>query len=239
MKPNTTLKLLTLASTLAACCLPAHAATTNVPVSTGIGYELGITLGETDSASISGGVGAWSWQDPGIGGSDANPVGWGHASQWIAITLSQDAILQLDLGRNATVDNTDTITAGDFLPTTSYFPSFTIWRNHDTDPGPASFADSPNLVGTWHEYANNGPVAWAEDLDYLDRLKNNGSQESVSANWALAAGNYTVVIGGFSPSATGAPKQGFGATFSTSPIPEPGSLAFLTLTGIAALRRRR
>jgi hypothetical protein len=235
MKQHLKPALLILAASLASATLTSAATVVSAPASTGIDYRWGIGLNGNDSGLITGSVGQWSWQDPGIGGSDLNPVGWGHSTQWIAVTLSADAILQLDLARNANVANP----AGGFFGVSNYFPSFTIWRNHDIDPAPATFVDDPGLVGNWHTFANNGNVAWAEDLSYLDHLRNTGTQEAVSKSWALTAGNYTVVVGGLAPTAVGAAAQGYGATFTTSPIPEPGSLAFLALTGLATLRRRR
>ncbi len=231
---NHNLPSLILSSLLGTASLSFASTVTNTVSSSGIAYHWGVALGGNDTANISGAVGQWSWQDPDIGATETNPVGWGHSTQWTAVTLSNASVLQLNVFRNPNVSNP----AGGMFGVSNFFPSFTLWQNHDTDPAPVTFAGEPGLIGNWHEFPNNANVEWAEDLFYLDRLGNNGSEQTVSKSWTLPAGNYTVVIGGLAPSAIGAARQGYGATFTTSSVPEPGSLAFLFLTSIAALRRR-
>lgn len=238
MKQQKNLKMPTIAVLIASAVLPLSAATIQAgPASGGIAYNWGITLGAADSGSVAGGVGQWSWEDPNVPGG--GPGGWGHTSHWIALTLTSSSILELNLARNANVPDTGSVDPGDFLAMGNYFPSFTIWQNHDTDAAPATFAASPNLTGNWHTYANTANVEWAEDLVYLDHHRNTGSQTSVTEAWSLPAGNYTLVVGGLAPSSADNSRQGYLATFTASPIPEPGSLAFLALTGLATLRRRR
>lgn len=203
----------------------------------GVAYNSGLSLTGADSGSVSGSVGQWSWQDPAVADANVPNGGWGHTSNWIAITLTEPAILQLTLSRNAAVP---AIPSG-FFPVDNYFPAFTLWQNWDTDAAPLDFYDAAmaGQTGNYHVYPNTANVGWAEDLSYLDHYRNNGTETSVTASWTLAAGNYTFAVGGLAPSSVGASRQGYEAAFSTSAIPEPGSLAFLALTGLATLRRRR
>jgi len=237
IKPNRT--LLTLVSALLGPALAStlHASTVISAPSGGIAYNAGLSLGGTDTGSVSGAVGQWSWQDPAVADENVPNGGWGHTSNWIAITLTEPAVLQLTLGRNAAVPQ---IPSG-FYPVSNYFPSFTLWQNWDTDAAPLDFYDASmaGSAGNYHVYPNTANVGWAEDLSYLDHYRNSGSETSVTDSWTLPAGNYTFAVGGLAASSVGASRQGYEAAFSTSPVPEPGSLAFLVLSALATLRRRR
>lgn len=228
--------LLALAVTL--CAAPALQAATVIAAPTGgVGYNQGLSLAANDSGTVSGAVGQWSWQDPAISDAAVPNGGWGHTSHWIAVTLTQSAVLTLTLGRDAAVP----MLPSGFFPMNNYFPAFTIWRNWDTDPAPLDFYDSEmaGSSGNYHVYPNTGDVGWAEDLSYLDHYRNNGTESSVGASWLLAAGNYTFAVGGLAAASDGASRQGYMATFSTSAVPEPGSPALTALAGLAILRRRR
>jgi uncharacterized protein (TIGR03382 family) len=223
---------------LAALTAPnAQASTIITPPTGGIAYNNGISLGANDTGSVSGAVGQWSWQDPAIADAQVPNGGWGHTSHWIALTLTEPVVLSFSLTRNAAV----AMLPSGFYPIDNYFPSFTIWKNWDTDAAPADFYD-PEMQGksgNYHVYPNTGNVAWAEDLDYLDHYRNTGTETSATDSWLLPAGNYTLAVGGLAPSSVGASRQGYLATFTTSAVPEPGSLTLAALTGLAALKRRR
>jgi len=244
MKPNwlhrsplTTLPLLALA-----WAAPASAAITAGDTNPGgIGYAFYATLGANESASQSNHVGAWSWQDQSLFGLGEDPVGWTHTSNWFAITLLADSLLTLSIDRDATVP----IATGGFRPVDHMYPSFTLWNGWDNDAMPEDVAlalgyDAANLpVQDHHTYNNDGPVLWAEDLNYLDSLGNN-TLPNVTRSWNLPAGNYSLVIGSDASSETSPPRQGYRATFTTSAVPEPATATF-GLLGIGALilRRRR
>jgi hypothetical protein len=103
------------------------------------------------------------------------------------------------------------------------FPSFTIWAGLDNDDG-----DN-------HTYNNRGNVVWAEDLVYLDHV-DNSTVTAVERTWALAAGQYSIVLGSNAP-ATDTQRQGYRATLTT--VPEPGVGVLVAVAGVVALRRRR
>lgn len=229
----------TLVLTAAAITTPtARASTIITPPTGGIAYNNGISLGANDTGSVSGAVGQWSWQDPAIADAQVPNGGWGHTSHWIALTLTEPVVLSFSLTRNA--DVVRPLPTG-FYPTDNYFPAFTIWQNWDTDPAPANFYDTDmaGTSGNYHVYPNTGNVAWAEDIAYLDHYRNSGTETSATDSWLLPAGNYTLAVGGLAPSSVGASRQGYLATFTTSAVPEPGSLMLAALTGLAALQRRR
>lgn len=214
-----------------------QASTIITPPTGGIAYNHGLSLGANDSGTVSGAVGQWSWQDPAIADAQVPNGGWGHTSHWIALTLTEPVTLTFSLSRNAEVP----MLPSGFYPTENYFPSFTIWRNWDTDAAPADFYD-PEMQGksgNYHVYPNTGDVAWAEDLSYLAHYRNSGTETSATASWLLAPGNYTLAVGGLAPSSVGASRQGYLASFGTSAVPEPGSVLLTALTGLAALQRRR
>jgi MYXO-CTERM domain-containing protein len=84
--------------------------------------------------------------------------------------------------------------------------------------------------------ADTGSLDWATP-SYVAHI-DNSTLNSVSLTLNLAAGDYTIAMGSNAP-ANDSTRQGYRADFSTSPVPEPGSLAFLALTALATLRRRR
>ncbi len=95
------------------------------------------------------------------------------------------------------------------------YPAFTLYRNWDGDGGDD------------HTYNNRGNVAWAEDLVYLRHVENDGTATTVEMTIVLPAGEYSLALGGNSPSTLSEPKQGYGATILTEPLAKPT----LTLSG--------
>jgi hypothetical protein len=191
------------------------------PAAGGIGYTWTVNAGLDDSGSFSRHVGAWSWQDetflPDI-------VGWTHTSDWVALTLTNPVLFTLSLARDPNVLYAGPDNVGGFAAVDNMFPSFTLWQNWDND-------------GTdYHTYNNQGNVSWAEDLSYLDSF-GNSTLSSITRSWNLAAGDYTIVLGSDANSATSPPRQGYIASFSTTP--EPSRAVLLVLGCALAVTRRR
>lgn len=184
----------------------------------GIPYDWVVTMGGSDTASLTRHVGAWSWEDNALFDPGDPTVGWTHTSDWVRLDLQEATSFTLSLERQSNV-------AGASATSLSMFPSFTLWSGWDQE----GVQD--------HTYNNNnnaGPV-WAEDLTYLDHL-DNSTLTAVERTWTLAAGQYTIVLGSNAP-ATDAERQGYLATLAT--VPEPSSSLLVGITGIGLVLRRR
>lgn len=187
------------------------------PSAAGISYEWSVSIGGTDSAAVTRHVGAFSWNEP------ANPPGlkgWTHTSDWIALTLTEATVLTIEVARTAGV-STGTAIAGDQLT-----PAFTLFTGLE-------------LVGDEdHQYNNVGNSAWADEIFYLGHEANAAGAATVSKSFSLAAGTYSIAIGGNPLDTNVSGRQGYTATLTTAPIPEP-STALLIGLGLLGLRRRR
>lgn len=206
------------------------------PQAGGIGYRWTVTAGASDFASITRHVGAWAWQDSSLFGSGEPPVGWTHNSDWVAFKLEVDAYVTLRLTSAEDVPLAPSGTAGNNL-----YPGMTIYSGWDNDVAPQAFADANNdgfPIDNWHSYVNRDDIEWAEDTQYFSHLEPNGTHV-VEATLFMPAGDYTIAIGGKSISTEAEPRQGYEATFTTSPVPEPGSALAALLGGVALLSRRR
>ena len=197
--------------------------------SAGIPYFWTVTLGANESGFGVSHVGAWSWEDdslfdPGLG---EPPVGWTHTSNWVALTLLSPATFTFRLERQAGVPWPSAGDPGRVASIDSMFPSFTIWANQDNDGD------------DFHTYNNRGNVDWAEDLSYLDHA-DNSTLEAIERSWNLPAGEYTIVLGS-NATATDTNRQGYRATFTTAPVPEPTTtaLVLLSLGAVFLVRRKR
>jgi hypothetical protein len=219
------------------------------PQTGGIGYRWTVTMGETDFATMTRHVGAWSWEDNSLfggPGQGTEPVGWTHTSDWVALTLTDATTFTLRLESQAGVPWPGASPLeGRLASTASMFPSFTIWNGWDNDVMPQGIADTyatpTSPVGTvrddHHTYDNDGPVVWAEDLGSVVGFVNNSTATFSEATYTLPAGQYSIVLGSNAP-ATDTDRQGYRATFTS--VPEPSTAATLLAgLGTLALRRRR
>lgn len=182
----------------------------------GVGYTWTVAIGGDDDGSMTGHVGARSWNEP------ANPPGlkgWTHTSNWAAITLAEPAQLTITIVRTAGVPN-GTSVAGDQL-----YPAFTLFSGHE-------------LSGTDdHQYNNAGDTDWLDEISYLDHRANPGDG-TVSATFSLAAGAYSLAIGSDPGDVAISGRHGYTARLLTAPVPEPGT-ALLVAVGAAGLALRR
>lgn len=170
----------------------------------GVGYAHTILAGKNESGSVSGLVGAWSWEDNALFGNDgqgSEPVGWTHTSNWVALRLETQTIFTITVERDATVPDPTTEEPERLADTSSMFPSFTLYKGWDNDG-----SDS-------HTYNNRGNVAWAEDITYHDHF-DNSTATTITRSYLLPAGEYSIVIGSNAP-ATNPNSQGYKVTYST------------------------
>lgn len=208
--------------------VPSQAAVITEPgPQTGLTYEWQVVMGDLDLAHYHGSVGAKSWAEPG------NPVGekgWTHTSDWTALDLtglSGPTVLTLELERGH--DGVSQL-----------FPAFTLFSGWET----------VNSDATNHTFNNTGN-GWATNLAYIDHVANiggpNGTESgtgnlSVSRQWVLSPGFYSLVYGGnpsFDLGQTG--QHEFSATLTTAPVPIPAAIYLFGsgLIGLAGLARRK
>lgn len=196
------------------------------PVSSGIGYQWGVTLNGNDTTAGStptyaGTVGAYSWNDP-INAGDPIGTGWTHTSNWTALTLTEAANLSVTLAR--------TTGGGGNL-----FPAFSL------------YAGQQLTGGDYHTYNNAGNFDWStqggdsSSLSYIGNEANLGQLSSVTKVFSLGPGQYSLVFGGNPPSGVPAVAQGYLATLTTSPVPVPAAVYLFGsgLVGLLGLARRR
>lgn len=196
----------------------ASTVTPSDPSPGGISYEWSVEIAAEDDATLVRHVGARSWNEP------ANPPGlkgWTHTSDWAAITLTEPALLTIEITRTADVPN-GTAVAGDGL-----VPAFTLFANHE-------------LAGDEdHVYNNAGNSDWADEIDYLDHEANEGVLASVTRVFALSPGAYSLAIGSNPPAdLVISGRHGYTVALRTAAVPEPGT-ALLVLAGAVGIAVRR
>lgn len=204
------------------------------PGEEGIPYRWTVNLSGNDSASLARHVGAWSWEDESLFVEGQGTVGWTHNADWVAFHLDTAVVLTIRLERKGDVlwispQNEDPNQfAGNNL-----FPGMTLWSGWDNDGG------------DFHSFNNVGNVDWAEDLSYIGHqapptIGDLETRHMIESTFTLGPGDYTLVIGGNSQSTANEGRQGYLATFTTTPVPEPGSALLVAFGGgLCAMRRRR
>lgn len=198
--------------------IPAPASTISEitsPSGEGLPYHWSVDMSGADTAIFSRHVGAWSWEDNSLFDASIGepPVGWTHTSDWVALSLAAPTTFALRIERDANVLWPSPLNPNRHASIASMFPSFTMWAHWDTD------------TDQYHTYNNHGNVDWAEDLSFL-AFHDNSTQTFVEESWFLPAGQYSIAIGSNAP-ANDLNRQGYRATFITTPAPEPGTAAFL------------
>ena len=199
---------------------PPSAPVTNAALSSiafspvGIPYSIGLTMDDQARAETAPDhVGAWSWDEDGF---PETARGWTHTSSWIKLRLTKPALLTLNLASREGVP-WPSAEEPFRLAGTNLFPSFTLYHGWDTDAGLITNLDGTTLDQN-HTFNNRGNIEWAEDVTYLNHL-DNATAHQVSRTWLLAAGEYTINLGGNSPALVAEGRQGFRATFTTAPAP--------------------
>lgn len=224
---------------------PSHASTVTPldpnsgPHQSGLTYEWEVAMGDNDSATYAGKVGAKSWAEP------FNPEGrkgWTHNADWTLLDLTSatgPTLVTLTLSRGAT----------GFL-----FPAFGMYSGVEdlvSDFNSHTFTNVGNT--TWIVTEGPPEVIAPANITYISHLANAGGPTgredngtgvtSVSDSWVLAPGLYTLVYGG-NPAFTlgqGNSFYDFSATLTTAPVPVPAALYLFGsgLIGLAGLARRR
>lgn len=167
------------------------------PLDGGIRYAWTVNLAGNTSVSFDGATGAWGWDEDGDSGTT---LGRTEAATWVALDLKSPSRLTIRVDRKPQAIDTRSLfpadTAGSNLR-----PAFTLLKGWDSDGGDEA------------TFSNRGHVGWAEDTSYLEHLSS--STEVAEGTFELAAGLYTVVLGGNSTSLIPEGRQGFGARFTS------------------------
>jgi hypothetical protein len=221
-KTNQTLAALAIFTVLAASA-QASTITAGDSLAGGISYEYYVEMGGSDSGSLTAHVGSWSWNN----GALTPPVGWTHTSTFVALTLTEPVVFTLKMESWEGVPWPSTDFPNRTASTAAMFPSFTIWTGLDNDGSET------------HTYSSVGNISWAEDITYLDHY-NNGTLSSIERSWVLPAGTYTIALGSNAP-ASNPNEQGYKASFTTTAVPEPSTIALIagSLGALALIRRRK
>jgi len=187
----------------------------------GISYEWTVDINGNDTANITRHVGAKSWNEP------TNPVGlkgWTHTSDWVALKLSEEANLTIKIERAINVPVDATTTAGNSL-----FPAFSLYSGWE------------NLAEEDHQYNNAGSTPWAPDITFIGNDTTASGFTSLYKTFKLAPGDYSIAIGGNPSDITQTGRQGYKASFITTPVPETSTSAII-MAGTASMlwfRKRR
>lgn len=200
------------------------------PTTAGIGYKWTVSMSGNDTTAGSltpyqGTVGAVSWNDP-INTGDPIGTGWTHTSNWTALTLTEAANLSVTLAQTTN-------------PTASgLIPAFSLYQGQQ------------NTGFDYHVYNNAGNFDWStqggdsSSLSYIGNEANSGHLSSITKNFSLGPGLYTLVYGGNALGVTGATLGsaiGYQATLTTAPVPLPAAVWLFGsgVAGVIAFARRR
>lgn len=150
------------------------------PSADGIPYHWNVTLSRGQKVEHQFSAGAKSWHEP------SNPTGlkgWAHTCSWVLLELREPSIVKIRVVRQQGVLKSD----GSYvLNRDRFYPALSIFSGHDTD----SSQD--------HTFNNSGNF-WST-VNYLGNHPNLIGAEKIVYKIVLAAGKYTIAIGGNPPS---------------------------------------
>lgn len=186
----------------------------SAPGTDGYTWNFGLNAGDHDTSEFVGTVGSWSWEDARIDSDSTGNIGWRHQSDWIALTLTADTRLTVNVARF------------DQVADAKFFPSFTIYQN---------LTNTNNV----HTFENDETLSWDPTLIYQNHA-DNSSYAEVTRSFELPAGDYTIALGGNALSEANAVNVNYRAQLTSAPgtIPEPSSSLLALLAGLGFLARR-
>lgn len=152
------------------------------PDPAGIGYEWTVRMHRRQTAEVVHAVGAKSWNEP------SNPdglKGWTHTSNWIALELEEPATVKITVTRQQGVVITSGTTAA--AARFALVPALSLYSGWDST---TEFED--------HTFNNMGNF-WST-IVYVGSAANPKGKSRVTYRARLAAGKYSIVIGGNPPS---------------------------------------
>ena len=165
----------------------------------GISYEWTVSMDGNDEASFVRHVGAKSWNEPPPGYALDND-GWTHSSEWLALELTEDAMVEITLARQDGVIASTAITQP-LEPATT--PPTQVYKGMKNEVQRNMLVPAMSVFQGWeesscedHRYLNDGQIEWMKDVTYLDNVPNWRGKEKIKYRAKLKAGKYSVVIGG-------------------------------------------
>lgn len=182
------------------------------PAEGGIGYEWTVTLGHHGSHEIVGSTGGKGSYEPSFTAPD---IGWTHTTDWVAVELEEEAILEIQVSRQEGVYEmkVDRETGEKSYATSGamLYPAVSIYNGWDstTETEKGSFNPAGNFWST---------------LDFKDVEYSRNGETTIVWRARMPAGQYSVNIGGVNAlycAETDACYQGvhgYRATFTTSHI---------------------
>lgn len=232
-----TAHILTAAATLVAT--PSFAAivqgdkTVNNGPGLGIGYSWTAVMDASETGVAFGHVGAWSWDED---GNPSTARGWTHTSHWMALELTEPAYVTILMEKREnvpmpSVQDPNRVAGFNLFPGMSIYQGWEIANVDEDANGVIDAADGPG-----HTYNNAGDLEWSDETDFLTAVPG-GAGSAISWTGLLPAGQYSIAMGGNSPSTAAEGRQGYQTTVTT--VPEPGSALLALAAGATLLARRR
>ncbi|MBB5351813.1 hypothetical protein HNR46_002052 [Haloferula luteola] len=199
-------------------------------------YELLVTLDVNDSWSSVTSVGGWSYVN--LDPSKDPSRGWGHASTWYLIEITEATRLEVTIS----LDVVQTMTSTGFDETTalsSAHPGFVIYAGESVEDAPSSLHsysnDGGNLIALNDAWDNNGTDG-SPGLIYVFHAFS--AEDNTVTGWVdLEPGRYTIAVGNGADANLAPSDKVYQIAFAT--VPEPSALLLGALTGLALLRRQR
>lgn len=199
-------------------------------------YEALATLSAHDSWSTITGVGGWSYVDL---DPTKNPNrGWGHASTWYLVEITEATRFELTVRFNPT----ETMSSYGITEAAAAFsahPGFVIYAGESVEDRPANLHTYSNngddlvpLNDSWDDNAAGG----AAGLTHVTHAYSTVGL-AVTGSVDLLPGRYTIAIGNGADSSTHPSGKIYDVTFTS--VPEPSATGLGALGGLALLRRRR
>jgi hypothetical protein len=180
------------------------------PAEGGLGYEWIVTLGHNGSHEIVGSTGGKGSYEPSF---EAPDIGWTHTTDWVALELEEEAILEIKVTRQEGVYEmkVDRETGEKSYATSGamLYPSFSIYEGWDstTEKEKGSFNPMGNFWST---------------IVFKDAAFSEYGETTIVWRGRMPAGQYSVNVGGVNALYCAETDDcyngvhGFKATFTTS-----------------------
>lgn len=179
----------------------------------GIGYEWTVSLGHHGSAEVVGSTGGKGSFEPSF---EAPDIGWTHTTDWVALELEAEVILEIEMSRQEGVYEmkVDRDTGEKSFATSGamLYPAFSIYKGWDTTT--VKEKGSFNPIGNF----------WST-IEFQEVVYSKFGESTIVYRAKLPAGKYSVNLGGVNAlycaedEACYKGVHGYRAKFSASHVP--------------------